>query len=222
MRAAPIRVNAPTERHARLLGHAVEDRFRPDLVETRLECLGCVESTDDRLVAIAGEPALLLLVDRQVAPPHEHMFAYRSAVWTLTPSRNFRPVAAVEGHHPYEVRRARIDAGGTLQASRVKARRQIVALPRRVRPRADARYGGACAAGEEAGAGDPRRGARRLRSMARLVARPLPDPRRARLRRRRQADAERGQAGAFDVRRVDRQRARDRRRRRAQRRTRPA
>jgi len=44
-------------------------------VEADVHRLGRVEAADDRGVAVAGERALLYLVDLQVAPTHEHTFA---------------------------------------------------------------------------------------------------------------------------------------------------
>ena len=43
MRAAPVRVDRPPERHPRSLGHAVQRGLRLDLVEARLQGLGRIE-----------------------------------------------------------------------------------------------------------------------------------------------------------------------------------
>jgi hypothetical protein len=51
--ASAVRVDRPPERHPGGLRNPVQDRFRADLVEPRLERLGRVEMTDCRLLAIA-------------------------------------------------------------------------------------------------------------------------------------------------------------------------
>jgi hypothetical protein len=78
VRAAPVRVDRPAERHRRPLRHAVEHRTRVDLVEADVERLRCVETAHDRLVSVPRQPALLLVGERQVRPAHEHMFAWRA------------------------------------------------------------------------------------------------------------------------------------------------
>src|SRR5262249_30024127 len=75
VRAAPVRVDGPTERHPRALRHAVEDRSRPNLVEARVESLRRVEAAHHGL-AIAGQLPPLGLGQREVAPAHERMFAH--------------------------------------------------------------------------------------------------------------------------------------------------
>ena len=76
MTASPVRVDRPTERHARLLGHAVEDRSGADLVEAGPEGPGSIKPAHHRLVAVARQPPLPFAVDRKVIPAHERMFAY--------------------------------------------------------------------------------------------------------------------------------------------------
>ena len=51
----PIRVDRPAERHLRRLGHPVEDRLGPDLVEPGRDRVGRLEMAHDRLVAVAGQ-----------------------------------------------------------------------------------------------------------------------------------------------------------------------
>ena len=75
MAATSIRIDRPAKWHARALGNAVEHRTGADLVETRLERLGSVETPHDGLIAVAGQPPLLLVLQRKVAPTHERMFA---------------------------------------------------------------------------------------------------------------------------------------------------
>src|SRR5439155_2599906 len=78
VRASPVRIDGPAERHLRRLGHAVEGGFGADLVEADVHRLGCVEAADDRGVAVAGEAGLLLpvAIESQVVPAHdERMFA---------------------------------------------------------------------------------------------------------------------------------------------------
>src|SRR3954451_17428414 len=80
MAASAIRVDRPPERHGRRFGHSVERGLRVDLVEAGVERLGCVETADDRAVAVAREAGLFdvsLNFDSQVVPAHEHMFAHR-------------------------------------------------------------------------------------------------------------------------------------------------
>src|SRR5437764_977532 len=83
-RARGCGVCASVGRHAFRPGvgtgrHAVQHGARAHLVETGLECLGRVEAAHYRLVAIARQAPLLLPVESEVAPSHEHMFAYRAA-----------------------------------------------------------------------------------------------------------------------------------------------
>ena len=61
VRAAPVGVHRPAERHRRALRHAVEHGARAHLVEAHVERLGRVEAPHDRLVAVSREPARLLL-----------------------------------------------------------------------------------------------------------------------------------------------------------------
>src|SRR4051812_9282953 len=75
MGTTSVRVDRPAERHPRLLRHLVQRALRADLVEAHVQRLGHVEAADHRLVAVAGQPSLLLGLDRQVAPAHERMFA---------------------------------------------------------------------------------------------------------------------------------------------------
>src|SRR5437764_3175719 len=86
MAATSIGVDRPAERDLRLLGHVVEDRFRANLVEPRVDGLGRVEMAHHRVLAIAGQPRPLLLLHAEVAPAvtarmpritthGEHMFA---------------------------------------------------------------------------------------------------------------------------------------------------
>src|SRR4051812_39984652 len=93
MTAAPVRVDRPAERDLRRLGDAVERRLRADLVEAGLERLRRVEAADGRVVAIARQARLLVGGDGEVAPAHEHMFAYAAdgihripAVPTIVPA----------------------------------------------------------------------------------------------------------------------------------------
>src|SRR5262249_8483877 len=79
VRASPVRVHGPAKRHSRGLWHAVQRRLRPHLVEARLEGIRRLEATHDRLFAVTGQAPLLVLAQRQVAPAHEHMFAYAPA-----------------------------------------------------------------------------------------------------------------------------------------------
>jgi hypothetical protein len=76
MAATPVRIDRPAERHPRLLGNAVEDRARTHLVEAGVEGLWRIEMPNHRVLGIAGQPVPLFLLDREVAPAHEHMFAY--------------------------------------------------------------------------------------------------------------------------------------------------
>ena len=75
MAAAPVGVDCPAERHPRALRHAVEDRLGVHLVEAHVERLGCVESAHGGGIAVARQLALLVAVQREVAPTHERMFA---------------------------------------------------------------------------------------------------------------------------------------------------
>jgi hypothetical protein len=90
MTASPVRVDGPAERHARLLGDAVEHRLGVHLVKTHVERLGCLEAAHRRRIPVAGQlplaetgmlaigerlPASVLSVEREIAPAHERMFA---------------------------------------------------------------------------------------------------------------------------------------------------
>ncbi|HWF33517.1 MAG TPA: hypothetical protein VG188_13280 [Solirubrobacteraceae bacterium] len=75
MAAPPVRIDRPAKRHARALGHAVEHGSGANLVEACLEGLGRVETPYDGFVTVSGQTPLLLGLQREVAPTHEHMFA---------------------------------------------------------------------------------------------------------------------------------------------------
>src|ERR1700724_728234 len=79
MTASAVGIDRPAEGHARLLWHPVQDRAGAHLIKTRLERLGRVKAPYHGLVAIAGQAPLLLPVDREIIPTHEHMFAYASS-----------------------------------------------------------------------------------------------------------------------------------------------
>src|SRR5205823_3812461 len=79
VRTSSVRVDRPPEGHARRGRHAVEHGACANLVETGLERLWRVEAAHHRLVAITRQAPLLLSVEREVAPSHEHMFAYAAA-----------------------------------------------------------------------------------------------------------------------------------------------
>jgi hypothetical protein len=76
MSAAPVRVDRPAEPEA-VAGDVIEGGAGADLVEVDPHRLGGVEGADHGAVADAGEPQVVL--DFLLVPPHERMFAYRSA-----------------------------------------------------------------------------------------------------------------------------------------------
>ena len=93
MGATSIRVDRPAKRHLRCLGHLVQGGLRANLIETDVEHLGGVEATDHRGVAVTEQPRLLFfaVIDLEIAPPHEHMFAYRSGVWAIAAEARHQP-----------------------------------------------------------------------------------------------------------------------------------
>src|SRR3954470_17457301 len=101
MGATPIRIDGPPKRHLRLLGHAVQRRFRSHLVEARVESLRRVEAANDGAVAVARQPALLLDLDFQLIPTHERMFAYRADGRVL-------PALLADGRDRHRPRPARV------------------------------------------------------------------------------------------------------------------
>src|SRR4051812_4197359 len=76
MGATPIRGDRPPERALRLVRHSVQRRLRSPLVEARVQSLGRVERPPHGAVRVARQPPLLLDLDFQLIPTHEHMFAY--------------------------------------------------------------------------------------------------------------------------------------------------
>src|SRR3954468_15284766 len=76
MRATSIRVDRPAERHLRLVRDSVQRRLRSHLVEARVQCFRRVERPHHGAVRVARQPPLLLDLDFQLVPTHEHMFAH--------------------------------------------------------------------------------------------------------------------------------------------------
>ena len=143
MSAAAIRVDRPAKRHLRRLGHAVDRRLRVDLVEADVERLRRVEPAHGGGIAVARQPRALVLVDGQVAPAHEHMFAQGPDA--------MRGRVSIRGHGRDRPSRPRRDVAGAqpgllpwaARAARLRARQRDRGRARRARPlpRADRRDG---------------------------------------------------------------------------------
>ena len=95
MAASPVRVDRVPERHPRALGHLVDRGARADLVEAGPDRLGRIEGANPRRLLETGQRRLALVLDGQVLPTHEHMFARGR-----TPTRRGATTRVESGHGP--------------------------------------------------------------------------------------------------------------------------